>query len=75
MPYEFFTGDYIVWQNDDLSLEPWYQHAIDAAIVLSAPVIGSFITEAAEQMHRDTPGGFGGINRLHFLWLWLAAYY
>ena len=24
-------------------------------------------------MHGDTPDGFGGINRLRFLWLWFAA--
>jgi hypothetical protein len=69
---------YVVWKNKELdtpiSLEPWYQHAIDAAMIPAAPIIGSFVTEAAEQMHRDTPRGFGGINRLHFLWLWLAAY-
>jgi hypothetical protein len=24
-------------------------------------------------MHGDTPDGIGGINSLHFLWLWFAA--
>ena len=56
-------------------LEPWYQYAIDAATIFAAPFIGAFVAEAAEQMHRDTPGGFGGINRLHFLWLWLVVYW
>lgn len=70
---------YLVWKYQDADtlvvLEPWYQYAIDVAMIFAAPFIGSFVAEAAEQMHRDTPKGFGGINRLHFLWLWLVAYW
>jgi hypothetical protein len=69
---------YVVWKNSEpdtlVSLEPWYQRAIDVVMVFAAPFIGLFVMEAAEQMHRDTPIGFGGINRFHFLWLWLASY-
>jgi hypothetical protein len=69
---------YWLWHNEEsgslVSLEPWYQHAIDLVMVISAPVIASFISDTAKQMHRDTPVGFGGINRLHFLWLWVATY-
>jgi hypothetical protein len=68
----------LVWKYQDTDtlvvLDPWYQYAIDVAMIFAAPIIGSFVREAAEDMHRDTPGGFGGINRLHFFWLWLAAY-
>ena len=68
----------VVLRSEDsgtlVSLEPWYQRAIDVAMVPLAPVIGAFMVDAAEQMHRDTPRGFGGINRLHFLWLWFCAY-
>lgn len=70
---------YTVWNGAEpgtlISLEPWYQRVIDAAMVVAAPLIGSFIAEAAEQMHRDSPRGFGGINRFHFIWLWFAAYW
>jgi hypothetical protein len=69
---------YVVWKDSDpdtlVSLEPWYQRVIDVAMVIAAPIIGSYVCEAAEQMHHDTPSGFGGINRFHFLWLWFAAY-
>jgi hypothetical protein len=69
---------YFVWKYKDadtaLMPEPWYQYAIDAAMILAAPIIGAFVTEAAEDMHRDTPDGFGGINRLHFFWLWFVAF-
>ena len=61
------AGTIVVW-------DPWYQYAIDAAMIFAAPFTGSFVAEAAEQMHRDAPSGFGGINRFHFLWLWFAAY-
>jgi hypothetical protein len=44
-------------------------------MIVGAPLIGSYVAEAAEDMHRDTPNGFGGINRFHFLWLWFAAYW
>lgn len=70
---------YLIWKYPDAETavvwEPWYQYAIDAAMIFGAPVIGSFIVDAAEDMHRDTPYGFGGINRLHFLWLWLASHW
>jgi hypothetical protein len=72
------TITYLAWENQDpqtlVLLDPWYQSAIDVAFIIGAPFIGFFVAEAAEQMHRDAPDGFGGINRLHFLWLWFAAY-
>lgn len=57
------------------SLEPWYQHAIDAVMIVAAPIIGLFITESAEELHRTSPRGVGGVNRLHFIWLWFVAYF
>jgi hypothetical protein len=69
----------LVWIYKDADtfvvLEPWYQYAIDVAMIFAAPLVGSFVTEAAEDMHRDNPNGFGGINRFHFFWLWLAAFW
>jgi hypothetical protein len=55
--------------------EPWYQYAIDAAMIIAAPMIGGAAAEAAKDLHRDQPNGFGGINRLHFLWLWIIAFW
>jgi hypothetical protein len=54
---------------------PWYQHAIDGLIVIAAPVIGLFMSEQAEILNKETPVGFAGINRWHFLWLGIAAHW
>jgi hypothetical protein len=54
--------------------EPWHQYAIDALSIVLAPVVGAYVSEAATDMHRSAQS-VGGIGRLHFLWLWLAAYY
>lgn len=70
----FFAWKY--FDLDDSSApEPWYQYAIDAVMVIAPPAIGAYVAEAAEDMHRETPKGFGGINRLHFLWFWFAAFW
>ncbi len=73
------TISYLILEDKDaetvLVTDPWYQHAIDAATILAAPIIGAYVAEAAEDMHRETPTGVVGINRLHFIWLWLAAYW
>jgi hypothetical protein len=55
--------------------EPWYQYAIEGLMIIVPPVIGVYVAEAAHDMHRQTPHGFGGINRLHFVWLWLPAFW
>ena len=69
---------YLAWRYEDADrlvlLDPWYQQAIDVAMIIGAPFIGSYVAEAAEDMHHNTPKGFGGINRFHFIWLWFAAY-
>jgi hypothetical protein len=54
--------------------EPWYQYAIDALSIVLAPMVGAYVAEAAADMNRSTQG-VGGIGRLHFVWLWLAAYF
>jgi hypothetical protein len=55
--------------------EPWYQYAIDALMIPAAPLVGVFVSESAQDLHRNEPRGVGGINRLHFIWLWFAAYF
>jgi hypothetical protein len=54
--------------------EPWYQYAIEGLMIFAPPIIGAYVAEAAQDIHRQQPLGFGGINRLHFLWLWFAAF-
>jgi hypothetical protein len=55
------------------SIEPWYQHLIEAGIILAAPIIGATVSRFAIALNQTSLTGFAGINRLHFLWLWLAA--
>jgi hypothetical protein len=61
--------------DDSTAPEPWYQYAIDAAMIGAPPAIGAYVAEAAEDLRREAPKGFGGINRLHFLWFWFAAFW
>lgn len=53
--------------------EPWYQHVIDAGVIVAAPIIAWNVAEPACDIHDEYPG-FGGIARWHFAWLWIAAY-
>jgi hypothetical protein len=55
------------------SIEPWYQHVSEAGIIVAAPIIGATASRFAITLNETSSAGFGGINRLHFLWLWLAA--
>lgn len=69
-------GHVWLYERDQFSFtEPWYQYAIHALMVFAAPIIGYHVAEAAEDMHRETPTGFGGIGRGHLLWLWLPAFW
>ena len=61
--------------NDYSVREPWYQYVIECAMVIAPPVAGIYIAEVAQEMHRDQPVGVGGINRVHFLWLWFAVFW
>jgi hypothetical protein len=72
----FVFLDWKYLDSEELSApEPWYQYGIDVAMIFASPFIGAYVSEAAEDMHREAPNGFGGINRLHFLWLWFAAFW
>jgi hypothetical protein len=55
--------------------EPWYQYAIEGLMVFVPPIVGSYVAEAAEDIHRQVPAGFGGVARGHFIWLWLPAFW
>ena len=53
--------------------DPSVQYFVDGFVLLAAPLIGVGVSQFAVEIHDDTPTGFGGINRWHFAWLWLAA--
>jgi hypothetical protein len=65
---------YLARGNTEFVPEPWYQYAIDFGMIIAAPAIGIYLLEAAEDMHHELPHGFGGINRLNFIWLWIPLY-
>jgi hypothetical protein len=62
------------WDNLVI-VEPWYQYVIDGLMIVAAPLIAVLVAESAQQVNRHEPRGFGGINRLHLLWLWIAAFW
>lgn len=66
---------WIIFSQSEATLEPWYQHVIDGLSAVAAPIFGVSVAETAEEMHRDSPRGVGGVNRLHFIWLWIVVYF
>jgi hypothetical protein len=60
--------------RDYLLPEPWYQHAIDGLMIISSPIVGMYVSKLARKINVQQPVGFAGINRLHFLWLWIGAF-
>jgi hypothetical protein len=47
--------------------------AIDGAVIVGSPYAGFKISEAARDAVRANPVGFDGVNRFHFIWLWLVV--
>lgn len=70
---------FILWKygeaEDLLDSEPWYQYVIDGLMVVMAPLVGMLVVETAQDLNRQEPHGFVGINRFHLLWLWIAAFW
>lgn len=65
-----------IYMSDDYVIrEPWYQFVIDGLLVIGCPLIGFYVAVAARDVNNSEPTGFAGINRLHFLWLWFAAFW
>ena len=54
-------------------IEPWPQHLVEAGVVIAAPLIGFAVSTLAVELNGPKTVGFAGINRLHFLWLWIAV--
>jgi hypothetical protein len=54
---------------------PWYQNAIDGLVAVAAPFVGLYMSGWARLLNEEMSVGFAGINRLHFLWLWLAVHW
>jgi len=65
----------IYMADDYVMREPWYQHVIDGLLVIGCPLVGFHVAETAREINDSQPLGLAGINRLHFLWLWFAAYW
>ena len=65
----------IYMAEDYVMREPWYQYVIDGLLVIGCPFISFHVAEAARETNNSQPVGLAGINRLHFLWLWFAAYW
>jgi hypothetical protein len=55
--------------------QPLSQYVVDGFVIVAAPLIGAGVSVAALIVHNEKPVGFGGINRWHFLWLWIAAFF
>jgi len=55
--------------------EPWYQNLINFLIIPAAPLIGKYVSNEARELTLSSSKGFAGINRAHFLWLWLPTYW
>jgi hypothetical protein len=56
-------------------IEPWYQFAICAAVIVAAPITGFWMGRTSREISTTKPKGFAGIPRAHFLWLWFPAYW
>jgi len=54
------------------SIEPWYQTALEVPIILGAPFLGAAMSHSSDALNSKRTG-FSGINRLHFLWLWVPT--
>lgn len=54
--------------------EPWYQIAMDGAMIVAAPIIALLAAGHLETTYSQEPGLFG-LNRWHVTWLWLIAYF
>ena len=55
--------------------EPWYQSVIDGLMIFAAPAMATAIAVSAQEFTSASDRGFGGINRGHFVWLWLLSYW
>ena len=65
----------VSWTHAEAITEAWYHCVIDGLLVIAAPCIGFYGADAARDANAARMTGFGGINRLHFLWLWVAAFW
>ena len=54
--------------------DPWYQTIIDGLMILAAPMVAAVTVEHIEDSHR-LDVGLVGVNRWHFVWLWVLAYF
>jgi hypothetical protein len=57
-----------------MSDEPWYQFVVGAMLVAIAPAIALNVADSTADANRES-SGFLGINRLHYIWLWLVFHF
>lgn len=55
-------------------IDPWYEIIIEAIIVIAAPMVGYIVGEVTAESGIAQQGGFAGVPRAHFLWLWFPTY-
>jgi hypothetical protein len=56
-------------------VEPWSQHVVEWLVVIVAPFVGILSGIVGAEVASRQPDGFRGINRLHFIWLWVAVFF
>jgi hypothetical protein len=73
----FYVGLYVDAEPTSrlFGIEPWYQFAICAAVIVAAPIAGFWIGQPSREISTIKTRGFAGIPRAHFLWLWFPAYW
>jgi hypothetical protein len=54
---------------------PWYEWVIFSIAAIAAPIVGYVFGETGKEISTGYGGGFAGIPRLHFLWLWVPAHF
>ena len=55
--------------------EPPYQYVIGGIAAITAPLVGYNLGAATRKIGVIQSRGFSGIPSLHFIWLWIPAYY
>ena len=60
--------------SSDVFEYPWYQYVISGTLIIASPIIGINMGKFSDVINKEF-NGFWGINRGHFLWLWIVMYF
>ena len=67
---------YVLQQDPSVRLiEPWVQQAIDAIVIVGAPLAGLVVGNSVAAEISEPNSAFQRTSRYHLLWLWLPAYW